>query len=179
MKNHRAPSALEKALARRSWARVIQIICSLPPEQGLIHQSQVLLAMAHLEKRETQLAQKVISKAMLSEPYCPMVYWVLGNVHQQDGNHHEAIHAYVTTVSILGSTHCPSCCIRHRAKAKGLVADTLLHSFFSYRALGESAKAEAVFEKHLSFRGPGCYSIYRLQDLPEKVEDLRTFRAVL
>lgn len=178
MTDYRAPSSLQKALARRSWAKVIQIICSLPPDQGLIHQSQVLLAMAHLEKRETQLALKVISKAMLSEPYCPMVYWALGNAMQQGGEHREAIHAYVTTVSIIGSPDCPSCCVRHRAKAKGLVADTLLHSYFSYKALGENAKADAVFERHLSFRGPGCFSIYRLQELPENIEDLRTFRAV-
>ena len=179
MKDHQTPASLHKALAQRSWAKVIQIICSLPPEQGLIQQSQVLLAMAHLEKRQHRIGLRVISKAMLSNPYCPMVYWVVGNAMQQNERHYEAIHAYVTSVSIVGSPNCPSCCVRHRAKAKGLVADALLHSYFSYKALGQHAKADATFDKHLSFRGPGCYSIYRLQEIPERIEDLRVFRTVV
>jgi hypothetical protein len=178
MKALRISATLQEAVAQHSWAKVIQIICSLPPKQGLIHQRQVVLAMAHLEKKQPRLAMKVIAKAMLVKPNCPMVYWVIGNAMQQGKSHYEAIHAYITVVSLVRSATPSLCCVKNKARAKGLVADSMLHSSFSYRALGQLAEADALFERHLTFRGPGCNCIYRLQELPDSIGELKAFRTV-
>jgi hypothetical protein len=56
-------------------------------------------------------------------------------------------------------------CGEGRAWARGLVADSHYRASISLKAIGHEEASLSAFEQCIDLRGPGCRSIYRLDEL--------------
>jgi hypothetical protein len=92
------------------------------------------------------------------------------------GMHHEALRTYQVLVErgVEGLAH--GDCGEGKAWARGLVADCHLRMSDSWMALGAHAKSVTALDRHLDLRGPGCRSIYKLEELSERRARLRGTR---
>jgi hypothetical protein len=114
--------------------------------------------------------------ALRDAPRCPRLLWLHANLLHRVGLRDEAWSTY--TVIARGGMRflSRSCCCKHKALARGLIADAFLHISLILKAMRLPARHDA-FEAHLDLRGPGCYSVYTLGHLPDSEGDLTLYRA--
>ena len=119
------------------------------------------------------------SRAIAPAPHCPRSLWAYGCALHVAGNQAEADVAYRQIVSLGVRRISESCCCHHKAHARGLIADCFLHLSLSLRDSGHILASTEAFAQHLDRRGPGCYSIYSLDALPERTSSIRAWRPVV
>lgn len=117
------------------------------------------------EKRRYALALKYVEKAFAQVPTCPLVLWDYAGVLQMLGRHGEALDLYSRIVIRGVDRIATGECGEGRAWARGLVADSHYRASVSLAAIGNEKASLSAFEHCLDLRGPGCRSIYRLDEL--------------
>lgn len=117
------------------------------------------------ERRRYASAVKYAEKAFAAVPTCPLVLWDYAGALQMLGRHQEALDLYARIVTRGVSRIATGECGEGRGWARGLVADTHYRASISLAALGNKKASASAFEQCLDERGPGCYSIYRLDEL--------------
>jgi hypothetical protein len=88
-----------------------------------------------------------------------------GGALQMLGRHAEALDLYGRLVTRGVARLATEECGEGKASAKGLVSDAHYRASISLRALGCHEPSMSAFEQCLDLRGPGCRSIYRLEEL--------------
>jgi len=137
------------------------------------------LAFSALEAGHYPASLSAASRAVESAPHCPRSLWAYACALQAAGNQEEATAAYRQILELGIRRISTSCCCRHMAHARGLIADAYLHLSLSLKDSGYELASKAAFVEHLDRRGPGCYSIYRLAALPEHTSAIQSRRPVV
>ena len=129
------------------------------------------LSSVYYEQRRYALALKYAEKAFAEAPSCPLVLWDYAGALQMRGRHHEALDLYARIVTRGVKRIASGECGEGKAWARGLVADSHYRASLSLKAIGNEEASLSAFEQCLDLRGPGCRSIYRLDELniPEVV----------
>jgi hypothetical protein len=93
------------------------------------------------------------------------VLWDYAGVLQALGRHEDALDLYARIVTRGIDRIANGECGEGRAWARGLVSDAHYRASLSLKAVGNEEAPETAFEQCLDIRGPGCRSIYRLDEL--------------
>lgn len=137
------------------------------------------LAFSAFEARHYPAFLSAAARAAEAAPRCPRSLWAYACALQASGHLEEAVAVYRTVIG-LGMRWIPrSCCCRHKAHARGLIADCFFHLSQALKASGHLAASGDAFIAHLDLRGPGCYSIYRLAALPVGTSIVKVRRPVV
>ena len=123
------------------------------------------LSSAYYEQGRYALALKYAEKAFAEVPTCPLVLWDYAGALQMLGRHNEALDLYGRIVTRGINRIANGECGEGRAWARGLVSDSHYRASLSLRAIGNEQASLSAFDQCLDLRGPGCRSIYRLNDL--------------
>jgi tetratricopeptide (TPR) repeat protein len=123
------------------------------------------LSSAYYEQRRYTLALKCAEKAFAEVPSCPLVLWDYAGALQMLGRHNEALDLYARIVTRGVNSIANGECGEGRAWARGLVSDSHYRASLSLKAIGNEQASLSAFEQCLDLRGPGCRSIYRLNEL--------------
>jgi tetratricopeptide (TPR) repeat protein len=117
------------------------------------------------EKHRYALALKYAENAFAQVPTCPLVLWDYAGALQMLGRHGEALDLYARIVTRGVRRIAIGECGEGKGWARGLVADAHYRASISLAALGKRKASLSAFDQCLDERGPGCYSIYRLDEL--------------
>ena len=117
------------------------------------------------ERRRYASALKYAEKAFAEAPTCPLVLWDYAGALQVLGRHEEALDLYARIVTRGVRRIATGVCGEGKGWARGLVADAHYRASISLAAIGNREASLSAFDQCLDERGPGCYSIYRLDDL--------------
>ena len=123
------------------------------------------LSSVYYEQRRYALALRYAAKAFAEAPWCPLVLWDYAGALQALGRHHEALDLYARIVTRGVDRIATGDCGEGRAWARGLVADSHYRASISLKAIGQEEASMSAFEQCVDLRGPGCRSIYRLDEL--------------
>jgi tetratricopeptide (TPR) repeat protein len=123
------------------------------------------LSSAYYEQKRYALALKYAEKAFAEAPSCPLVLWDYAGALQMRGRHYEALDLYARLVTRGVSRIATGDCGEGKAWARGLVSDSHYRASISLRAIGNDQASLSAFDHCLDLRGPGCRSIYRLNEL--------------
>lgn len=131
------------------------------------HHHWVLTRLSSLfyERRRYSIARKYAEKAFAQVPTCPLVLWDYAGALQMLGRHGEALDLYARIVRRGVHRLATGECGEGRGWARGLIADSHYRASISLNALGNKEASLSAFEQCLDQRGPGCYSIYRREEL--------------
>jgi hypothetical protein len=149
------------------------------PQPDPQHRLFTDLAFSAFEAGHYPASLSAASRAVASAPHCPRSLWAYACALQVTGNQAEAGAAYRHLVSLGMRRISASCCCHHKAHARGLIADSFLHLSLSLQESGHVLASKDAFEEHLDLRGPGCYSIYRLEALPGHTSAIQARRPVV
>ena len=123
------------------------------------------LSSVYYEQRRYALALKYAEKAFAEVPSCPLVLWDYAGALQMLGRHNEALDLYARIVTRGVDRIANGDCGEGRAWARGLISDSHYRASLSLKAIGNERASSSAFEQCLDLRGPGCRSIYRLNEL--------------
>lgn len=123
------------------------------------------LSLTYYEERRFALALKYAQKAFLQNPSCPLVLWDYAGALQMLGRNAEALDLYARLVTRDVTSLATEECGEGKAWARGLISDAHYRASLSLKAVGCEEASTSAFEQCLDLRGPGCRSIYRLEEL--------------
>lgn len=123
------------------------------------------LSSLFYERRRYATALEYAEKAFAQVPTCPLVLWDYAGALQMLGRHSEALDLYARIVRRGVYRIATGECGEGRGWARGLIADSHYRASISLKALGNKEASFSAFELCLDQRGPGCYSIYKLDEL--------------
>ena len=123
------------------------------------------LSSVYYEQGRYTLALKYAEKAFAEVPSCPLVLWDYAGALQMLGRHNEALDLYARIVTRGVNSVANGECGEGRAWARGLLSDSHYRASLSLKAIGNERASLSAFEQCLDLRGPGCRSIYRLNEL--------------
>jgi tetratricopeptide (TPR) repeat protein len=123
------------------------------------------LSSVYYEQRRYALALKYAEKAFAEEPSCPLVLWDYAGALQMLGRHNEALDLYARIVTRGVIRLANGECGEGKAWARGVVSDSHYRASLSLKAIGNERASLSALEQCLELRGPGCRSIYRLNEL--------------
>jgi Tetratricopeptide repeat len=123
------------------------------------------LSSEYYEQKRYGLALKYAEKAFAEAPSCPLVLWDYAGALQMLGRHDEALDLYARIVTRGVKRIATGECGEGIARARGLVSDSHYRASISLKAVGNEKGSLSAFDQCLDLRGPGCHSIYRLNEL--------------
>lgn len=156
---------IEDLLGEERWAdarkRIRHDLRSNPDDHWLCTR----LGLTYYEERRYRLALRYSERALRLAPACPLVLWEHAGTLQMLDRHREALSIYSRLVGRGAERIARDECGEGLAWARGLVADCHYRMADSYAALGRHRESERELVAHLDMRGPGCRSIYPLNEL--------------
>jgi tetratricopeptide (TPR) repeat protein len=164
---------IEAAVRRNDLLGARSLILRELPENPRSHWLLTRLSLTYYEQRNYRRALQIVQKALRLAPKCPLALWDYAGALQMLGRHREALSVYRRLVRRGVEAIANGECGEGRARACGLVADCHLRISRSLDALGQRRAALTALEKHLDLRGPGCRSIYPLEEAAERQERIR------
>ena len=142
-------------------------------EQPSSHWLLTRLSLTYYEERKYALALRHVQRAAELAPRCPLVLWDWAGTLQMLGRHEDALRVYKRLVARGVEEIAEGPCGEGRAWARGLVADAYYRMSQCYEAEGRTRAAENALVQHLDMRGPGCRSIYPLEEVKPAKRNVR------
>jgi tetratricopeptide (TPR) repeat protein len=161
----RPAMTIEHLIEKERWGDARAMLRAALKKEPEHHWLLTRLSLTYYEQRRYAKALKYAERAFASGPACPLVLWDYAGALQMVGRHSEALELYARIVTRDISDLASAECGEGRAWARGLVADAHYRASLSLRALGNEDASVSAFEQCLDQRGPGCRSIYRLDEL--------------
>ncbi len=92
--------------------------------------------------------------------------------------HRDSLMLFEQLTKIKPDVLSKSCCVGGKARANGLIADSIYRMSLSLQAVGKEQASLQLYSQHLDCRRPGCYSIYPLEGLSGFRGHIRGYRPV-
>jgi tetratricopeptide (TPR) repeat protein len=156
---------VEKLIESERWDAARAEIRRLLRREPTSHWLLTRLSLTYYEQYRYRTALRYAEAALAIQPRCPLALWDYAGDLQMLGRHREALDVYRRIVRRGATRIATGECGEGLARARGLVADCHYRMAQSYKDLGDRRHSDSHFEKHLDLRGPGCQSIYRLEEL--------------
>ena len=155
---------IERLLDQERWADARAEIRRQLKKTPDSHWLVTRLGVTYYEERRYRIALRCSEKAFDLAPECPLVLWDYAGDLQMLGRHSEALDLYARLVTQGVEGLLKNECSEGRAKARGLIADSHYRASQSLAALGNKEASDSAFAQCLDLRGPGCRSIYKLDE---------------
>ena len=130
------------------------------------------MALTYYEEFNYSRSLKCELQAYAIAPHCPLVLWGLAGSLYMLGRENEALALYRRIVRRGKQKLAYGECGEGMARARGMYADCMYRISRCYGATGNRRLAITYLKKHLAERGPGCQSIYSLDEIRREAEQL-------
>jgi predicted Zn-dependent protease len=157
--------AIEDAIRTSRWEKARRLIRSELQRTPEDHWLWTRLSLTYYEQFRYRRALQYSQKALRLAPKCPLVLWDYAGDLDMLGRKPEAMRIYRKLVRLGPHSIAYGQCGEGLGRARGLVADSLYRLALCYRDLGQHRKAVDYLQEHLQQRGPGCHSIYRIDEV--------------
>jgi hypothetical protein len=157
--------AIERALARRDWKEARRLVRAALRRQPDSHWLLTRLSLTYYAELDYERALAIGQQAHAIAPRCPLVLWDLAGTLDMLGRHREAIAIFHRLIRRGVAPLASGECGEGVARARGLVTDCWYRLGRCHRKLDRRAQAVRCFRHHLAWRGPGCRSIYSMQQV--------------
>lgn len=156
---------IENAINNEDWKEARRLIRAALRRRPDDHWLLSRLSLTYYEEFDYRRALAISQQAFKLAPRCPLVLWDLAGALDMLGRNRQAIAIYRRLIRRGVESIAFDDCGEGLAWARGLVADcwyrlALLHG-------DQRLRSDAIrcFRRHLAMRGPGCRSIYALNDV--------------
>ncbi len=161
-------NGIENLIRNDDWVaarkRILKELKTRPNDHWLLAR----LSLTYYEERKYDIALKYSTRALAIAPYCPMVLWDHAGTLCMLDREREAMPIYRRLIRRGVDSIANGPCGEGRGQARGLIADCHYRLSLCYDTMNRKADALRELEKHLDMRGPGCYSIYPLDEMLQK-----------
>lgn len=168
---------IESLIAADDWRGARRLIHAALRRDPESHWLISRLALTYYEEFNYGRALDYDRRAYAIAPHCPLVLWGLAGSLDMLERYDEAISIYRRIVRRGKQRLAYGECGEGLARARGLYADALYRMSMCYSAKGNRRLALVHLERHLDERGPGCHSIYPLDDIRLEAGHLRLSKA--
>ncbi|MHC4945277.1 MAG: tetratricopeptide repeat protein [Planctomycetota bacterium] len=156
---------IEKAIEKQDWKKARQLLRNALKRKPDNHWLLNRLGLTYYEQLEYKRAIHYIEKALAIAPRCPLALWDYAHCLDMTGKMKEAIATYRKIVKLGVERIAHGDCGQGKGWARGLIADCHLRMAYCYKDLRQLKMAVKVLKRHLKLRGPGCRSIYNIEDV--------------
>ncbi len=164
---------VEKLIEKEDWVAARKLIRSELKKDPNDHWLLTRLALTYYEVKKYSRALEYEEKALELAPKCPLVLWDYAGTLQMLDRDKEAVAIYSRIIRRGVHSIAYGECGEGLALARGLIADSYYRQALSHQALGNRKKAINAFEKHLDCRGPGCLSIYPIDEIRKEFKKIK------
>lgn len=168
-------------IAEEDWPRARTLIQRALKREPSHHWLLARLALTYYEEHDYRKAIELEVKGLNIVPDCPLLCWGYAGSCSMLGRNKEALAVYEWLIKrgLLDLAY--GDCSEGRGWARALIADAYYRSALCYEELGDRRKARRAIEKHLASRGPGCRSVYTIQEarrIARRLDDAAADRVV-
>jgi len=156
---------IENFIKRGDWLEARRLVAAALDKTPDSHWLITRLALTYYEEREYERSLVLELRARELAPHCPLVLWDLAGTFQMLNRFPEAVVIYRRLLRRGVKAVAFGPCGEGVAWARGLLADCWYRLAQCHQANGRRLQALRCYQRHLASRGPGCRSIYRLEDV--------------
>lgn len=156
---------IEAAIKHSDWPRARRLVRAALGKEPDSHWLITRLSLTYYEEREYERSLDLLQRAYEIAPRCPLVLWDLVGTFDMLGRYEEAISVYQRLLRRGVTAVAFGDCGEGIAWARGLLADCWYRLAQCQKKTGQRDQAVLSYKNHLQARGPGCRSIYPLQDV--------------
>lgn len=167
---------IEALIEADNWKGARKAIIAALRKEPESHWLLSRLALTYYEELEYKKALELDEQALALAPDCPLTLWGYAGSLEMLGREREAVKIYQRLIERGAEAIAYGECGEGLARARGLVADSYYRMATCHKSLGKKEKAMEAFETHLDLRGPGCHSIYPLDELRMELKQWRKQR---
>ncbi len=164
---------IEKLIAAEDWdaarAEINRDLEDEPDSHWLITR----LALTYYEQYDYSRALEISEMAMELAPDCPLVLWDYAGALEMLDRPNDALPVFIRLIGRGINSIAFDECGEGLQWARGLIADCHYRCAHCHLQLDNSTDAIEQFEMHLALRGPGCDSIYPIDDVRKELETAR------
>ena len=164
---------IEKLIAIEDWKAARKLIRAALRKEPDSHWLLTRLGLTYYEEQNYEKALFYDTQAMNLAPNCPLVLWDYAGTLDMLGRNKEAIAIYRKLIKRGVDKIAYGECGEGLAWARGVVADCLYRIAKCYAEEEKPKKALNYYEQHLNQRGPGCRSIYPIDEVKKQMKEIR------
>jgi len=158
---------IEKLIAAEDWKDARKLIRAALRKKPDSHWLLTRLGLTYYEEYNYEKALFYSGQALKLAPNCPLVLWDYAGALDMLGRTKKAIAIYKKLIKRGVEGIAYGDCGEGLAWARGLVADCLYRLATCYDELGQSDNSIDCYYQHIRLRGPGCRSIYSINEVRE------------
>jgi tetratricopeptide (TPR) repeat protein len=162
---------IEKPIDAEDWKAARRLIQAALRKEPDSHWLLTRLGLTYYEERYYRKALFYDTQALELATNCPLVLWDYAGTLDMLGRNKEAIAIYRKLVKRGVDKIAHGECGEGMAWARGVVADCLYRIARCYEEQGQPKKALNYYEQHFKRRGPGCRSIYRIDEVKKEMKE--------
>ena len=163
---------IEQAIERDEWIRAQKLIERRLRSEPDSHWLLTRLSLTYYERHDYASALPYSERAVALAPNCPLVLWDYAGTLAMLGRTKEALALFRRLVRRGIDSIANDDCGEGVAWSRGLVADCHYRMAHCYLDLRRKKEATHAFTCHLNLRGPGCRSIYPIQQVRKEFADV-------
>jgi len=163
---------IERLIDAEDWKAARILIRAALRKEPDSHWLLTRLGLTYYEEHNYKKALFYDTQAMELAPNCPLVLWDYAGTLDMLGRNEEAIAIYKKLIKRGVDKIAYGECGEGMAWAKGVVADSLYRIAKCYEEQGQPKKALNYYEQHLKRRGPGCRSIYSINEVKKQLKEV-------
>ena len=155
---------IETLIAQGDWPAARTSIQRALKRDPANHWLLARLALTYYEEHDYRKAIELEVKGLNIAPECPLLCWGYAGSCSMLGRNKEALAVYEWLIKRGLHDIAYGDCGEGRGWARALIADAYYRSALCYEEVGDRRRARSEIKKHLDSRGPGCRSIYSIQE---------------
>jgi len=163
---------IEKYIEEEKWEKARKEILKELRSHKDDHWLIIRLSTTYYEEKKYKKAFELAAKALKLAPNCPLVLWDYAGTLNMLGRNIEAIKTYQKIIKKGVEKIAYEECGEGLLWAKALYTDSFYRLALCYSEIGNLKKFKEYFEKHLSSRGKGIPSIYKLVYVKKKYNQI-------
>ncbi len=168
---------VEAMIEAEDWQNARRVIRRRLLRTPEAHWLLTRMALTFYEERKYTEALDWSEKALSIAPNCPLVLWDYAGALAMLDRFEEAKSIYRKLIRKGPHRIARDECGEGLARARGLVADCQYRLARCYVEEGHVGKARTHLKRHLDLRGPGCHSIYPIDDVRRELKILESCSA--
>ena len=164
---------IESAINQDASVRARRLLRAALRNEPSLHWLLTRLALTYYEELNYAQSLEYTTQALAIQPSCTLVLWDHAGSLSMLSRMKEAIQIYRRLIRRGVDSIAHGDCGEGIAQARGLIADCWYRMALCQRESGSAVGARNSLNRHLALRGPGCRSIYPLQEIRHELLSVR------
>jgi len=163
---------IESFIINELWGDARTLILEKLTTESQSHWLWTRLSLTYYEQYDYETALKYSEIARKISPKCPLVLWDYAGALEMLQRNRPALRTYQKLIGRGIDSIAFDECGEGIRWARSLIADSHYRAAHCCRKTGKIDDARNHFESHMALRGPGCRSIYNLNEVRGEIAKL-------